>query len=113
MWLSRLCLRSISSSSMPRPACLVRAVSASGMRHHTLVSQAARLWHSVAGCRLRRLEWWLCAFYLQRAVAPWQLWLAAGAPPQFRPRFRFWLYPLGVLLRVLGWLPRARSWRQR
>ena len=50
----------------------------------------------------------LVSWYWQRAEAPWEFWFAAGSPPQFRPRLRWSLVPLGLALGFFGFLPPVR-----
>jgi hypothetical protein len=75
------------------------------MRQHFIFRRVAWLWHQHVGSRCLRFEFWLVAWYHARAVAPWQLWRAAGCPVQFRPVFRWWLVPLGLVLAFFGFWP--------
>ena len=83
------------------------------MREHTQSGSGAGLRlgaGTVRRCRVAvRVRWErfqcrISAFYYWRVRFPSQSWVAAGCPPQFRPRLPWWGRFVFAWLRVSGWL---------
>ena len=66
--------------------------------------------HGGEWCRIQ--EWRIAAWYHRRAVYPWAMWQAFGEPEGFRPPWRWWLEPVGLVLQLFGFVPPPRRRRR-